>query len=333
MRLTWAVLFSCAPLTEAYLRLKFQHWFPRYEQRWIKAAASCQQQLEHYWQNNRTIFDTPCSSAADCLLQDIPGTIQSNFNSAQILLGLLPAILVYLGPTIAEVAVLSTYRPLLATFLALGSPAINIGRMLQHIVIKEPFMRPTSKSSYVWSTWLARQKMVFRRMLRALSYVAALAATATNIWISVDLDLRTICGWRCGALFMPLVWSLLAVVMHSLGMIAIRVQSPEGFRPTVRPAIGSELFRTASNGSECVLSETLFWIASLFAVIHLIFGVLVLSSLVFISATEAIRVFLLFILTVVVCQIVVNMELANMRYELDRASDVSASSNAPGKPS
>lgn len=333
MRLTWVVLVCCAPLTQAILRLKFQHWFPSYEQRWIQAAASCQQQLEHYRQNNRTMYATPCSAAADCILQDIPGTIQSNFNSAQILLGLLPAILVYLGPTIPEMAALSTYRPLLAILLSIGSPAINIGRVIRHIVIKEPFKRVTSKSSYAWSTWLARQNVVLRGSLRGLNYVAAVAAIGSNTWNSVYLDLRTISGWRCAALLMPFVWSILAVVVHGCGMAAIRVQSPEGFRPSIWSGIESTSFRTAKEGNDCVLSDMLLWLGSLCAVVHLAFGVLVLSSLIFIGAREAIWVFLLFGLSAVVCQTVVNLELANMMYELDKASDVRASSNGPGQSS
>ena len=316
MRLSWLVLASCAPVIQAYLRLKFQHWLPRYEQRWINATASCQQQLEHYWRNDRTVYKTPCSSAADCLLQNIPGTVQSNFNSAQILLGLLPTILVYLGPTIAEVAALSTYRPVLATLLALASPAINIGRVLQRIIVKDPFQEPTSKTSYLLSTWLARQNVVVDGTLRGMSYLAAMAAIANNISNSVYLDLRTISGWRCGALLMPLVWSLLAVIVHAWGMVAIRVQSSDGLQPSLFSAFRSTAFRAASKGSESVVSEILLWIASLFALVHLTFGVLVLSSLIFISVPEAIWVFLRFALSAFLCQIAVNMELGNMRHEL-----------------
>ena len=319
MRTSWTLLLCCAPLSQAYLRLKFQHWFPRYEHHWIEAAASCQLQLEHYLRNNRTIFHTPCSSTADCLLENLPGTMQSNFNSAQVLLGLLPAILVFLGPTIAEIAVLSTYRPLLAALLALGSPAINIRRVLQHISIKEPFRRPTSTSSNAWSTWLARQNTVLRGSFGALSYVAALGALAANTWNLVYLDLRTISGWRCGALFMPLVWSLLAVFVHAWGMAAIRVQSPEGFQPSIRSAIKSTTFRAATKGSECVRSDILLWVGTICAVVHLAYGILVLSSLVFISAQEAIAIFLYFVFSAGVCQIVVNMELAKMRHELNIA--------------
>ncbi len=41
------------------------------------------------------------------------------------------------------------------------------------------------------------------------------------------------------------------------------------------------------------------------------------------GAQEAIGIFLRFALSAMICQIVVNMELGNMRYELDVASDIS----------
>lgn len=142
----WVVLVLSFPQpSRAILRLKFQHWFPKYEQHWLEAAASCEQELSNYLHDNRTAeCSTPCACAADCLLQNVTSTIQSNFASAQVLLGLVPVILVFFGPTIAEVAALSTYRPLLAVLLALGSPAIKVGRLFRHVDVREPFGRFTS---------------------------------------------------------------------------------------------------------------------------------------------------------------------------------------------
>lgn len=48
----------------------------------------------------------------------------------------------------------------------------------------------------------------------------------------------------------------------------------------------------------------------------MIFGIFELSSLVFISALESVQVFARFAVSVVLCQIVVQMELATMRAEL-----------------
>lgn len=64
----------------------------------------------------------------------------------------------------------------------------------------------------------------------------------------------------------------------------------------------------------------------------MIFGIFELSSLVFISALESVQVFARFALSIVLCQIVVQVELAVIRAELQqrKAYPVSASIEAPG---
>lgn len=69
-----------------------------------------------------------------------------------------------------------------------------------------------------------------------------------------------------------------------------------------------------------ILSQGLFWMASFSAVVHMTFGVLVLSSLVFIGALEALQIFIVYAVSVMVCQLILLLELANMRYELDLAA-------------
>ena len=324
MQFSTVLLLSFLPFTRAILRLKFQHWFPSYEAYEVEKVAQCQPLLLNYFENNRTAAcQKPCACAADCLLQGLPGTVQSNFASAQVLLGFLPASLVFVGPTIAEVAALSTYRPLLAILIALGSPAINLYRILQHIDVLAPFTRPTSTSSRQWPVWLARQDMLLKILIRMLSYIGAIAAISFNVRNSIYTDLRTISGWRCGALFMPLVWSLLAVVVHGWGMIAIRVRSRCGYsyRSSLQYAFRSELFLKVSTGKDCLLSELLFSLASACALVHLVFGVLDLSSLVFISTLEALQLFVWYLCSALLCQCILAMELAIMRYELSRRQD------------
>lgn len=317
MRASWlALCLSFILVTEAYPRLKFRHWLPWYEDRWINASAFCQPQLTDYFENNRTQCHVPCACAADCILQGIPATIQSNFASAQVILGLLPPILVFSGPTLTEVAALSTYRPTLAILLALGSPAINYSRVFRHLDVREPFTRPTSRTSRFWSVWLARQNLFLRSSIRGLSYLAAFAAVANNVWTSIFVDLRTVSGWRCGTLFMPLIWSLFGVVVHAWGMFAVRVHARGSYVPSIKPAMRSTTFQAALNGQDNVLSEALLWLATLIAVLHMVVGVLVLASLLFISALEAMGVFALYALSALVCQLVLNLELASMRFEL-----------------
>lgn len=334
MPLSSLLLLSFLPFTQAILRLKFQHWFPSYEAYEVDKVTQCQPLLMNYFENNRTAAcHNPCACAADCLLQGLPGTIQSNFASAQVLLGFLPATLVFVGPTIAEVAALSTYTPLLAILIALGSPAINLSKIFQHIDVLAPFTRPISRISRLWPIWLARQDVFSRILIRMLSYIGAIAAIFLNVRNSIYTDLRTISGWRCGALFMPLVWSLLAVVVHAWGMIAIRIRSRCGYshRPSLQSALRSDMFLKVSTGKDSFLSELLLLIASACALAHLVFGVLDLSSLLFISTLEALQLFVWYLFSASLWQFILAMELALMRYEISRRSDTGhgASSGYP----
>lgn len=125
--------------THAILRLKFQHWFPRDASYWETAASKCSAELNSYFLDNRTVTcPTSCSCAADCILDNVPGTLESNLASVQVLLCLAPAVLIFFGLSIAEVAVVSTRRPLLTTLIALGCPPSYIARVFSPVDLREP---------------------------------------------------------------------------------------------------------------------------------------------------------------------------------------------------
>ena len=65
-----------------------------------------------------------CKSMAICLLQNIDDFDKADMQSATIILGLMPTVLAYVGPTVGEMALISSRRPVLAVFLTLGAPAI-----------------------------------------------------------------------------------------------------------------------------------------------------------------------------------------------------------------
>ena len=155
MRVSWVLFQSSTSLTHAYGRLNLQHWFPKYEHFFSEAATQCEYKLQAYLENDRTVCKYPCSCAADCILQNVTGTMQSNLQSAQVLLGLLPTILPFGGPKIAEMAALSTYRPALAILLSFASPTTSVSRLFSMIDLEEPFVPPTSLSLPTWSTSVA----------------------------------------------------------------------------------------------------------------------------------------------------------------------------------
>lgn len=158
--------------------------------------------------------------------------------------------LLLIGPSIAEVAVVCTRRPLLAVLIALGCPTSYLGRVFRHVDLRE-ILDHADRS--IVGTTLARHladrvqiptpgldpgniacvdtgvvvkihcHTVLSRAMDLAMYGLALLAIANGVHISIYTDFRTISGWRCGALFMPMVWFLMSVVEHGWGMIAVRV--------------------------------------------------------------------------------------------------------------
>jgi hypothetical protein len=240
----WAISLFPRPAT-AILRLKLQRWFPDDADYWTNAASKCEAEITAYLFNNRTeVCPTPCACAADCILDGIPGTLESNYASAQVVLGLIPAVLLLIGPSIAEVAVISTRRPLLAVLVALGCPTSYLGRVFRRVDVREPLdfedrsVVGTKLGEYLIGRNSANVQSVdasnttdtpsrhqaMGYFVDLAMYALALLAIANGVQISIYTDLRTISGWRCGALFMPMVWFLMSVVEHGWGMMAARVQ-------------------------------------------------------------------------------------------------------------
>lgn len=322
---TWTVVFlAISTPAESYGRLKFRRWLPKYRDWFLEASSHCKPELEAYYSDNRTQCDSPCSCVADCILPNVTGTIQSNMQSAQVLLGLLSTILVYGGPTIAETAVLSTYRPLLTVLLTLGLPGVNVRRLFGRIDVHERYARQTSASLTLWSGWMIRRTCISRTLLDGITWIITFAAIGNNVRTSIYLDYRTICGWRCGVLFLPLACGLSAFLVRIWGMIAIYMQSE---KPTVQEDthsteiactqwIWSSNFRRRLSPKPKILAELFYSAASLAAIIQLIIELFVLSSLVFISALEALQIFVLYAASTLTCQTVLVVELAHMRAEL-----------------
>jgi len=311
------LLFLCSPVF-ALQRTKFQHWFPQYNHHWVKAAQGpCQQQILAYVQNNRTQCHSPCACAADCILQNITGTIQSNFASAQVLLGLIPVTFGLIGPTITEIAVLSTHSPLISILLAIGSPAISVLKPFSKMNVLEPLSAPQSVIFHLGARRIATNSALVRVLIEGLIFAVAFMAIGLNIRTSIYVDMRTISGWRCATLYLPLVWSTLAVFVHGCGMLAMRARLGKLFQIGFGNILRSQSFWLIETSKDCVVSEALFWLSSLFSIGHLTFGILVLSSLMFISALEALQMFSLYAVSAALCKLVLLLKLSSIRLELD----------------
>lgn len=85
-------------------------------------ASSCASQYANY---TSTSTEDACVKVISCILDKTPEAVKVNMASAGLLLGLLPALLGFLGSSTIETSCLAARRPVLSLLLSLGSPAVN----------------------------------------------------------------------------------------------------------------------------------------------------------------------------------------------------------------
>jgi hypothetical protein len=324
------------------LRLRFQRWFPFYARYFQSVLPECSDILTTYYDNvtDDPACPSPCACALDCILGATHESVKANMQSASVVLGLMPTLIAVLAPSIAEIAVLSTWSPPLALLIALGTPAVRISPAA---AVSGVINETSSLVMQHLQTWLARGRRR-RLVLRVFLGAAAVATVANAVETSVRVDLRTASGWRCNQLFMPLVWSELSIVAFGMGMIAIRLRRPDSSFSLVKPAppptlpsaagrprasraprppvpnapTKSPLWQRITQQEESSSSEVLWTLAVVAAYVQIFFGTLVMASLIFISLQDAMFVALRYAAGCVVCRLVVAVELATMRVELAR---------------
>lgn len=146
------------------------------------------------------------------------------------------------------------------------------------------------------------------------------------------------CSWWSDTVFGPLTWTILSVPIHLAGTFAIRLRvrriySDEekgvnmSFGQWLRllparlrgfwtsewvPAVAQDEIRTKPFKEEGIYVAW-SWLLSTATVIHILFGSLVLSGLLFIGPRDALIVIFRYVVSVLVCRILITFELAGMR--------------------
>ncbi|MCJ1256400.1 hypothetical protein MMC24_004221 [Lignoscripta atroalba] len=116
---------SCtAFLSSTFPRLKFASWYPIYGHHFKASSLRCNATLQKYYNGD----EFGVAHHADCILENTTETIKANMASAGVILGLMPGVLANIGPTLAESSILMLERPFLSTLLAIGAPSIYPSR-------------------------------------------------------------------------------------------------------------------------------------------------------------------------------------------------------------
>ena len=263
---------------------------------------------------------TPLTS---CLLNTLSKVSKANCGSAGVLLGILPSILALVGSTTAGMALLGLRRPLLALCLAAGSPAVSPIRTFEyHDPIEALEKRDHSMS-------VGQLGCMGKVIITLIEYGLALAAVANVLELGLELGYQTVSSWTAHSTWTVLLWTFIALPVHIAGSLSLRLQvrvkakSLDGLnRVRGRPSsVLTEWFYNEFTPCACQNQHQLAskpesvaflltsWFTSTLTVLHITYGTLVLSSLLFISVGDAAPVVARYLASSLICRAVVMLEL------------------------
>lgn len=157
-----------------------------------------------------------CKSMATCLLQNIDDFDNADMQSATIILGLMPTILSYVSPTVGEIALISSRRPVLAILLVLGAPAIFATRPFD-------FNNPRESLKKDVGTFVLHKQSPFRATITTIAQYLLLSLAVANCLLnSVQLGSSTILSWKCSWSYLQLGWNFMPLAPHLCAALSSR---------------------------------------------------------------------------------------------------------------
>lgn len=332
MRLLAFLVASVVPLAHAAPTRQFDWFFPGWNQ-YIQEILtdSCGVELGAYRAgevNTTNGLSSLVTPVIDCILVEFPEFRKAELSASAVVLGSLPLVLQSLGSTTAETALIGLRRPGLALLLALGSPAVAVSKAdeLAETLGKFAVVGWEDVASFdpPCVDWSVVPPLV-RPFISLAEYLLTGGAVANVVNMAYRLGVHAIVGFSPDTIFMVPLWTLLAVIIHVVGVLglALRVKSveaksdrddndawklPSEFVPSAYQQPKRLVWRGGS-----VVFPAIAWLLSIGAVIHTIVGTLVLSSLLFFSITDSIIIAARYMASAVVCRAMARLELSGMQ--------------------
>lgn len=384
------VLAILSPNDVLRSKRQFKEWYPQFKIAFNQSARNvCTKEYQIYLYGTRenitventtgggniTVFVQPM---INCMLSNSSEYIKYALGSSQVMLGLTPTILALLGAGSEEVCLLGLIgrRRFLAIFLAAASPSIYTSRAFEYrnpgeIISSRLDLKHVNTSLHPW----------YRRCIIIIEYIFLGFALANIAELSYELGIRSVNGVNPNTIFMPMLWSILAIPAHLGGAVvfnlkARRVDSPD--EPPPQPvdrsriltiplaehwgaikkfwtdlgsnsrrwvswfwnSIRRELYFHPEQGpsnmifvqsfKETKLFIALAWLLSVLIIFHIILGTLILSSTSFIGPRDALGVMARYIVSVVICRVIVVYELAVVRVQYKNGLDAQRRESVKG---
>lgn len=180
---------------------QFESWYP-YNAKFLVEISTgiCNATLRDY----RTAFAAPrdslnatklksiCYRHEACIYDQLATNHLLNYQSALVMLGLLPTLLTCIGASVAEISLLYAHCPLLAALLSLGTPTPwTISNLFDsNTPDRASITRMDRLMPRPRSPWVAAA-------LSGGQYVLAAGAGANSIFTALEVGRRTVLSWNC----------------------------------------------------------------------------------------------------------------------------------------
>lgn len=261
---------------------------------------------------------------------------KSEFGTVAVMLGLLPGVLQLIGPKLSDLSLLATRRPLLSLFLTLGSPCPALDYETTGM---EAMLEPDAAP--YWPAYLRKQHAWVTCLVSALEYLLVAGAAGNVVYQFYRLTfyavvlISTQLGQYGGTLeaFAPLLWVFLGVPIHAVGVVQIcwcRVPSSTPSSSTATDtrsdfSLSRLIYREltpcawARDHQEDIklrngpLYQILNWGIRLCVWTDVIYGIIVLSTVLFVPMWSAIWMVGLVFTGTLACRAVLEFEMYGLR--------------------
>lgn len=199
---------------------QFESWYPHNAAFLINISTGiCNQTLRDY----RIAFAAPRNSAnatkllsicyrhEACIVDQLQTNHMLNYQSSLVVLGLLPTLMVLIGPSVAEISLLYLHRPILSALLSLGTPTIWAASYL--------FEANTPDRARITTFDGLAPRRLSPRVAVALSaseYLLAAGAAVNSIFTALEIGRKTVLAWGCTTQFTPFLWAVLPSVVYAV---------------------------------------------------------------------------------------------------------------------
>ncbi|PSN61688.1 hypothetical protein BS50DRAFT_592636 [Corynespora cassiicola Philippines] len=319
----------------------FDHFFPQEEPLYKDII---QDYCWYYYHRYKTLPVNwyRCRRVLECVLEQTGEITKAQLAITNLILGLVPTLLSWLGNGVFEVSVLSSQRPFLSILLSLGAPVFSptslFPRWQPDIILdkRSHELKIPTIPAYI------------QALISFTQYIFAGGAIGNLTHLSYEMSYKSISlSSGCHIRYFVTLWIYLGVLPHLVGYGALQTRSswvrgdPQngvGDVPT-RNSIGSfvatEVQPCASNGKKTLIwrEETMWGLflvnfATLLALAHVVWGTVILGSTTLVGPSDATMILGRFMASTVICRAILMFEMAGLRQVVNlKYPDTPGSSN------